>query len=528
MRGEIVVVDIKHISSIDIFADKIKQHKNKQIIALTPYSFFLLDNLNLEYETLHSYVSTELFRDRVLSNINLIEKSLARECKDLLIDLIKYISFIEYERTIKYILGFLSISNIIYITDTKNIEYDLTNNTSILSTLNNIDIKWILIPRIASQKSIKISNNLKNISLKKIITKLVGKFLNIQIIYDWENFVWLIFKRSVFTPSFKQEKKIKSACKQEILDQLTLESFYKIHIENIFNRKVKHPIYIQPKERSIIFKTFLSSPNNYFNVLNSRTFFYQHGNYFYKNIILKYAEVMPAEVNFVFNDYTKKLFGDLGANKIYSVGSLNFQKKIKSKKIKYDYLYITQTGDYLGSVQYVDFENSLRNFDGYEIYQRHKSIIELFGKKFKDKTVLIRVHPIVLTSGDYVPFWELSSSYSNITIDVTTPIHTLIEKSKHIISDYMCSEFINREIHYKRDIILFSGAPTPLPKDTIKDMSKMFILVKNTDEMSEKVENIDYISKKRQRNDEIIEYYSSKKCDTKDAVTKIIDNELVK
>ena len=83
-------------------------------------------------------------------------------------------------------------------------------------------------------------------------------------------------------------------------------------------------------------------------------------------------------------------------------------------------------------------------------------------------------------------------------------------------------------ILYWRDIILFSGAPTPLPKDTIKDMSKMFILVKNTDEMSEKVENIDYISKKRQRHDEIIEYYSSKKCDTKDAVTKIIDNELVK
>ena len=101
----------------------------------------MLDNLYLEYKTLHSYVSTELFRDRVLSNINLIEKNLVGECKSLLIDLIRYISFIEYERTIKYILGFLSISNIVYITDTKNIEYDLTNNTSILSTLNNIDIR---------------------------------------------------------------------------------------------------------------------------------------------------------------------------------------------------------------------------------------------------------------------------------------------------------------------------------------------------------------------------------------------------
>ena len=73
MNGEIVVVDLKHISSVEIFQDMIKQHKNKKIVALSPYSFYVLDNLNLEYETLHNFISKKLFRDRVLNNINLIE-----------------------------------------------------------------------------------------------------------------------------------------------------------------------------------------------------------------------------------------------------------------------------------------------------------------------------------------------------------------------------------------------------------------------------------------------------------------------
>ena len=37
---------------------------------------------------------------------------------------------------------------------------------------------------------------------------------------------------------------------------------------------------------------------------------------------------------------------------------------------------------------------------------------------------------------------------------------------------YFSSEFINRELHYKRDIILFQGKPTPLPEETIEDMKK--------------------------------------------------------
>ena len=102
---------------------------------------------------------------------------------------------------------------------------------------------------------------------------------------------------------------------------------------------------------------------------------------------------------------------------------------------------------------------------------------------------------------------------------------SLVEKSKYIISDYFSSEFLNRELHYQRDIILFSKTPTPLPKETIEDMKKMFILVDDINELQEKIENIEEISKNRKKYDEIIEYYSSRKCDTKRVVLDILKKE---
>ena len=40
------------------------------------------------------------------------------------------------------------------------------------------------------------------------------------------------------------------------------------------------------------------------------------------------------------------------------------------------------------------------------------------------------------------------------------------------------------------------------------------------------MENIEKITKNRKRYDDIIEYYSSKKCDTKKVVTQILEKEL--
>ena len=49
-------------------------------------------------------------------------------------------------------------------------------------------------------------------------------------------------------------------------------------------------------------------------------------------MILKYSEITPADVNLVFNGYTKKLFKKLNANKVYDVGSILFNQSIKEKR----------------------------------------------------------------------------------------------------------------------------------------------------------------------------------------------------
>ena len=56
-------------------------------------------------------------------------------------------------------------------------------------------------------------------------------------------------------------------------------------------------------------------------------------------------------------------------------------------------------------------------------------------------------------------------------------------------------------------------------------MEKMFILVDTVEELHEKIKNIEEISKNRKRYDDIIEYYSSKKCDTKKVVIDILEKE---
>ena len=147
---------------------------------------------------------------------------------------------------------------------------------------------------------------------------------------------------------------------------------------------------------------------------------------------------------------------------------------------------------------------------------------------FSDKKICFKMQPGILTGTQlYIPLLELSKEFNNITIEYSTPISHLIEKSKYIISDYFSSEFINREIHYKKDIILFKSGPLVLPEETIEDMKKMFILVESVNDLKEKIENIEEITKNRKRYNDIIEYYSSKKCDTKKMVSNILKKEFI-
>ena len=295
--------------------------------------------------------------------------------------------------------------------------------------------------------------------------------------------------------------------------------------ELMLNQKIESTTNINPF-------TFLSKNQNYLEILLYKEnkipkIFMQHGSYLHENIFLKYNEIYPADINFVFNDFTKRLFEKRGAKKVYSVGSLNINYPIIEKKRVYDFLYITYCSSYSHAGVYIGSESHLLSADGNNIFNRHKEIIELFGTKFKDKTICIKIQPGIFTGTImYVPFLELSKKFKNITIEFSIPLGALIEKSEIIISDYFSTEFINRELHYKRNIILFQGLPIPLPKEIIEDMEKMFILVETIEDLETKIINLEEITKNRKRYPDIIEYYSSKKCDTKKIVTNILKKEL--
>ncbi len=57
-------------------------------------------------------------------------------------------------------------------------------------------------------------------------------------------------------------------------------------------------------------------------------------------------------------------------------------------------------------------------------------------------------------------------------------------------------------------------------------MKKMFILVENIDDLEDKISKISKITKNRPRYSDIIEYYSSRKCDTKKVISEILHKEL--
>lgn len=508
----LVIVDLIS-NNYDEINKYLHEFKNHHFLVLTPSSAYILEQACVNFITFHDIISVEEFRDKILKLYTDVinENQSLGNTDPFLIEAAQQLCQLQFIETILEFLNVQTFISTTYITDRPFTSETITtqNNYSNLLTF----YKFSNVIRIAQTKHNVISklDILKKYSFLQISKKIIAKAFKktIKFTYDW----------SYIAP--KSSNMILQAASARSTLKLPLNTFLFIPVDRI-------EIIIEAQQTKMTnFLTFLAT-TRYYQIKKSKQhyplFFFQHGNYLYKNLFIKYGEIDPATINFVFNDYTKKLFQELGAKEVYSVGSILFNKKIKKCKKRYDYIYITQGHDYTGNLQYVDFPNSLHSFDGLELYQRHRSIIDFFGKQNEIK-ILIRVHPTIITNGIYVPFWELASKYENITIDVATPVHTLIEQSKYVISDYFTSEFINREIHYQKDIILFHAAPTPLPKETIDDLEKMFILVKSVEDLKETITSIDNITHNRLRYDDIIEYYSSKKCNTKAIINKILKSD---
>lgn len=258
--------------------------------------------------------------------------------------------------------------------------------------------------------------------------------------------------------------------------------------------------------------TFLSSAKDYENVFSLKRqglpiFITQHGGYLHPSVSLKYSEILPADVNFVFNEFTKDLFENQKARNVNVIHSRLFNKKVRDSSGKYDFLYITFCSSYhsgIGSVS--SSETSVPN-NYRDIYYRHSEVIQLFGNVFKDKKLCIKLHPQIILGKQYVPLLELASKYDNVDIKFSGNVDELVNASDIIISDYFSSNFINRNIHLKRNIILFTGRYLSIPREHFYDLQKIFLIVNNITEFESAIRNtpktvID-------KNLDIINYYSS-------------------
>ena len=522
---------------------------NSEILSLTPYSSYLLDLIGQEHKTFHDIISELKFRNIILDEYTKIEKAFFNYQNYSF--LFRDLAFIKtFEVYLKVLFEFLNKKklekyNIIYLTDAERASGENINN-NIKSYVYHYD---------KIDKVIKINNhdnffNKKNNFYFKIsmfrykanlFSKIVNKYLNnsenkIELNYDNTNFKNIYEHIESFSIkkqlSTEDIDKLGSSLKNILINKEEMQFIAEKYNNVLKDFRKKILSYLTRSTINLHPFTFLSTTNNYIEILlykknNIPTIFMQHGSYTTENIFLKNNEIYPSDINFVFNDFTKNLFEKRGAKKVYSVGSIDINYSIIEKEKKYDFLYITYCTSYSHTGTYIGSSLNVLSTDAMNIFEKHKKIIELFGNKFKDKKICFKVQPTILTGSMlYIPFLELSKEYKNITIEFTIPVSKLIEKSKYIISDYFSSEFINRELHYKRDIILFQGLPIPLPDEILEDMKKMFILVDTIDDLKETVENMEYIRKNRKRYDDIIEYYSSKKCDTKKIVTEILEKEL--
>jgi len=546
------IVDIKYKQKENFnLSGYIKE--GSSVLSLTPYSSYFLDKLKIDYKTFHDILSIEDFRDNLIKEYKKIEK---------IFDTYQDFSYMFYYLVLiktkqiyyKSIEDFISIEKkinqkIIYITDSKRVNPDMknynfiSNNYTLLHTFKDIDTIIELSNRdnyFYFRKKIDylLSQliNIKQLStkIKKYILK---KKYKVTLSYDninFDSFFRAKKDKQVNIPleDIKREYQI---VKENLYPILQVESSSK-YINNMYKNffsSIEDGLNSTSKIQNIKIEPFIFISNHYdmikgliYKYNKIPKIFMQHGSYLHENITLKYCEIYPADINFVFNDYVKEFFIKRGSKRVEVIGSINFNKPIKVKRAKYDYVYITFCSNYTYSGTFIGEREAIVSMDAMNIYQRHKYIIELFGTKFISKKLCIKIQHNIMLSHLYIPLIELSRNYNNITIDFTTPLHSLIEWSKYILSDYFSTEFTNIDLHYKKDIILFQNAPYPLKKDILEDMKKMFILVDTIDDLEDKIKNIEKITKNRKRDSHIIEKYASKRCDTESIAINILKKYL--
>jgi hypothetical protein len=232
--------------------------------------------------------------------------------------------------------------------------------------------------------------------------------------------------------------------------------------------------------------------------------FLQHGSYIYQGYASKYSEALLGDVFFVFNENTKDYFSKITSSKIYITGSKFFNKPIENYKY-YDYLYIVRSLDLLN----VNIINCTNLIDLNKLFKDTLKVISIFTK-FPEKKFLIKLNPNMLISSLYLPLIEIFEQYQNISIDVTTPMIDLINKSNNIFADYFSSDFTNLDLHFKKNIFIFNCKTFCLPQNELLKIKRIFRII-SIDDVENIIKNSDKFKRIDKKYQKDIEYFTSKK-----------------
>lgn len=529
MKKKLIIVDINRkkksnpIANIDI-------DSNCEVLSLSVYSNYLLDTSLIEYKNFHDYVSEKQYLSDVIE--------LYDEILDLFADSPSF-CFLFYELSLlvtkfKY---FECLKSIIEDYKVKGYEVGLVSdarhsvsylkNEQTLSSL--LDLSFFIEDDddfFYRKNKLKFSGSLfryKNI--KKFFSKIFTpsdfnfyKYGNLKIKKS-------IKKVCVFERKLNEDKVFENHKELTLQYEKLLVQFEEKFGASSVYHSISHVIFSiisKASPEKINFQndevypfTYIHKEVDYQEILRHRVkglpvVISQHGSYVDDySMQLKLSEITPADINLVCNEYTKEYFESQGSKSVHVVGNILFEPEVEAKKLKYDYLYLVYCSGYssdAGCVLGLDYL-SPQNYS--DLFKRHQSVIELFGEKCSEKTLCIKIKSSIMLGGAYAPFIELAKKYNNISIEFIEPIEKLISVTGCILSDYYSSNFIARDMHIKKDIILFSGTPCQFPVNIKKDLEKMFVFIQSVSELDYVVSNMKDVFGKKVRDIELIEKYSS-------------------
>jgi len=531
MKQKFYIIDINSKQK-NRLQDELNLDDNSLIVALNPYSGYLLDNANYEYIGFHDLISEQEYCSSIINVYKVFEN---------LFENYSQYSFVFYELSFLISLDcYLKLFKNVII-EKKSSEYDCIYITDVKKSdlRNKLDDQFVSMiddyilldnPDRDFYRKRKYEYFLRRINLsnfKKILNLFLHPKRSVFFKYGTSHLI-KNFKRLERNKTFDYNK---IRYEEELYNKFQLNVkeliFNSIHSQSVAERmnviinELSQLSNLNVDDRDFVFHpfTFLHKQTDYKEIAKHKLLgfpiiIFQHGSYLENTSLqLKFSEIHPADINLVCNDATKEYFERSGGKKVINIGNQLFKNEISktAANMKYDYVYISYCAAYSGQIGGIISLDNMSVQNSLEIYKRHQNVIELFGNNHPDLRLCIKVQPLIMTGSYYVPLLELAEKYNNIIIDYCTPLDKLFNQSEMIISDYLSSNFINRDLHIYKNIILFSNRPFALPPNIVEDIDKMFILVDDVPDLASKLKNINEIINSRVKDIEIIEHYSSSK-----------------